>query len=74
MYLRHEARGKGIGKLIIQKVMDEVKKLGYNALRLDTLPSMKAAIGLYERFGFQEIKPYRFNPIEGSKFYEIKLS
>jgi ribosomal protein S18 acetylase RimI-like enzyme len=34
---------------------------------------MEFAIGLYEKNGFYEIDPYRFNPIEGTKYFEIKL-
>jgi len=43
-------------------------------MRLDTLPSMTTAIPLYESLGFIEIAPYRFNPIEGTKFMELRLS
>ena len=34
---------------------------------------MQSAIGLYQKLGFKEIAPYRFNPIAGSKFLEIDL-
>ena len=42
-------------------------------MRLDTLPTMKAAIGLYKKTGFYEIPAYRFNPIEGTKYFEMAL-
>jgi ribosomal protein S18 acetylase RimI-like enzyme len=34
---------------------------------------MQSAIGLYQKLGFREIEPYRFNPIAGSKFLEVDL-
>jgi len=40
---------------------------------LDTLPSMVAAQGLYERLGFRDIAPYRFNPIPGARFMARQL-
>lgn len=73
MYLRNEARGRGLGKQLLTKSMQLGKELGYEKMRLDTLPSMQTAIGLYKKIGFYEIPPYRYNPIEGTKYMEIKL-
>ncbi|MEM7085212.1 MAG: GNAT family N-acetyltransferase [Bacteroidota bacterium] len=74
MYLRKEARGLGTGKLLLKKAIEIGKELGFERMRLDTLPTMHSAIGLYIKVGFYEIEPYRFNPIEGTKYLEIKLN
>jgi ribosomal protein S18 acetylase RimI-like enzyme len=47
--------------------------MGYDYMRLDTIPSMKHANMLYKALGFKEVAPYRFNPIEGATFFELNL-
>jgi hypothetical protein len=42
-------------------------------MRLDTVPSMTTAQALYRAMGFAEIPPYRFNPIPGALFFELRL-
>ncbi len=73
MYIKIEFRRLGIGEKMIKRAIKEGKRLGYKKIRLDTLPKMNAAINLYRKVGFYEIQPYRFNPIEGTKYFEIGL-
>lgn len=73
MYVKKELQGRGIGKVVVTKAIEIAKELNYNKMRLDTLPSMQAAINLYKKMGFYEIESYRFNPIEGTKYFEIPL-
>lgn len=73
MYLKNAYRGLGIGKKLLEKSIEVAKELDYQKMRLDTLPTMHSAISLYEKMGFYEIDPYRFNPIEGTKYFEIAL-
>lgn len=73
LYLRSNYRGLGIGKKLITMLIVEARKLKYSYMRLDTIPSLKAAQRLYTAFGFYEIKAYTYNPVEGAKFLELKL-
>jgi len=73
MYVRPQFRGKGIGKALAKECIEKAKKLGYLYMRLDTIPFMVNAIALYKSLGFKEIEPYRYNPIKGAKFMELKL-
>lgn len=74
MYIRKVARGIGIGKQLLMKAIEIGIELGYSQMRLDTLPSMGVAISLYEKAGFHQIDPYRFNPIKGARYYELKFN
>ena len=73
MYIDQEGRGLGLGSCLLKRSLELAKLLGYQRLRLDTLPFMKSAIMMYEKEGFYQIEAYRFNPIEGTKFYEKKI-
>ena len=58
LFVADEARGLGLGQALIDRVVAEAERLGYREIRLDTLPSMTAAIALYRVRGFVEIAPY----------------
>lgn len=73
LYVPPAGRGTGVGTALAVKIIEIAAKLGYSEMRLDTLPSMKAAIGLYERFGFVDIEAYYTTPMEGTRFLSLKL-
>ena len=58
LYVRPAFRGLGVGKKLVEALLDEAHKFGYSALRLDTLGFMESALGLYRGLGFYDIEPY----------------
>jgi putative acetyltransferase len=52
MYLLPIARGKGIGKMIIDKSIEAAQHFGYKNMYLETMPELQQAIKVYEKFGF----------------------
>lgn len=73
LFVRPEFRGKGIGKQLAVRIIDEAGIIGYTKMRLDTLPVMKEAVTLYRSLGFQDTAPYYHNPIQGTLYMELKL-
>jgi ribosomal protein S18 acetylase RimI-like enzyme len=74
LYVRDEFRGLGIGRKLISIVIEEAKRLNYRYVRLDTLETLRNALSLYKAFGFYDIAPYVYNPIEGARFMELELN
>ena len=74
LFLRPTFQGKGHGRELAQRIIDEARAIGYQKMRLDTLPErMGSAIMLYRAFDFKEIEPYYNNPVPGALFMELKL-
>jgi putative acetyltransferase len=74
VYLRPPVRGKGAGRVLIGALIETAREIGYEQMRLDTLPSMTRAMEIYRSLGFKEIAPYRVNPVPGASFLALELN
>ena len=74
LFVRPEYRARGLGRVLVEAVIEEAKKIGYTHMRLDTLPGiMDRAIALYRAAGFIEIPSYYQNPVDTATFMELDL-
>lgn len=73
LYILPTGRGMGIGKKLVNAVVEIAGSLGYQEIKLDTLPSMGNAISLYTRSGFVPTAPYYDTPLSGTVFLVRQL-
>jgi len=57
MYLAKGARGRGLGRMLLERVLALARELGFTRIELETSSKLVEAIGLYKRFGFQPFQP-----------------
>jgi len=80
MYVPPALRGKGIGRAIANRLIEDARSIGYKKLKLESLEFLKAAHSLYRSLGFREINPYDGNSMESyqaveqlDKYYAITV-
>ena len=72
MYLDRSYRGKGLGRRLMDKIVDEAKRLGYKSIVLDSMSQYKDALRLYERTGFKNTERYNDN-LYADVFMKLEL-
>lgn len=74
LFVRENFRGLGFGQMLIEKLIEEAQNIGYEKMRLDTLPKkMPSAVKLYKSYSFFEISAYYDNPYRETLFMEFDL-
>jgi putative acetyltransferase len=73
LYLRPRFRGQGLGRRLLDAVIERATALRYDCLYADTLPIMMEALSLYQRAGFELVEPYTNAPTPGAIYLKLKL-
>jgi|SRR5215216_1784909 len=63
MYVRPEARNRGLGRALLNQLLEEAGQIGYERVRLDSGRFMTEAHKLYRSAGFREIEAYEGSEI-----------
>jgi ribosomal protein S18 acetylase RimI-like enzyme len=75
LYVGPQYRGHSIGLTLAQRLIQDAAEIGYQRMRLDTVPGkMDSAIAMYRRLGFRPTEPYYGTPISQTLFMELELS
>lgn len=68
------AKGRGIGRLLVNHLLEDARAIGYRTMRLDTMPErLPVAQHIYRTLGFREIPFYYHNPLPGVVMMELDL-
>lgn len=73
VYVRPTARGSKLGAKLVERVLQEATESGYKKICLDVLPEFKAALALYQSYGFVQHPPVTNNPVPGTQFLGLDL-
>ena len=73
LYLRPGFRGLGLGRRLVEDVVERARAFGYDCLYADTLPVMTEALTLYERMGFDRTEAYAQVPTPGAIYLILQL-
>ncbi len=73
LFVRHQFRGKGVGKRLVLAVVEAARDAGYRAIRLTLAPWMEEAGAIYRALGFREIEAYHGEQADGQLFMELPL-
>lgn len=74
LYLRPQFRGRGLGRHLVEQVIERARVIGYETLYADTLPIMTDALRLYAKMGFETTGPYAADPTPGAIFLKLRLA
>lgn len=55
LYTSAAARGRGIGKMLMQKSISSAQQFGYHQIYLESFPELSTAVAMYEKAGFKKL-------------------
>lgn len=73
LYVRPALRGHHLGRLMVERIIEDARSLGYRRLMLDTMPELESALHLYESMGFRVTERYNDSPLDTTIFMEYRL-
>jgi phosphinothricin acetyltransferase len=59
IYVERGSRGKGVGRVLLARVVAEARRIGFHKIVLAAFPSNAAGMRLYETMGFTRVGIYR---------------
>lgn len=74
MFVPTAHRGRGLGRLLAQAIVEAARAAGYQRMVLDTSEPMEAARALYGKMGFESFEPDYEAPCREVEYLSLKLT
>jgi GNAT superfamily N-acetyltransferase len=77
VYVRPSARGRGVGRALLERLLDDARQLSFDVVRLQSAAFMAEAHALYRSFGFADVPPYEgheFETVPGAEKIEVFMA
>lgn len=72
-YISENGRGKGIGRLLLEKTINTAREFGYSQVYLESIPEFSTAVSIYEKQGFKFLeKPLGNTGHSGCNLWMLK--
>lgn len=73
LFVRPELRGRKLGEMLVRRIIDDAREMGFSRILLDTFEFLEAAVGLYEKYGFEMTERYNDNPLPSAIYMKLEL-
>ena len=73
LYVRPEFLDKKIGTVLVEKIINDARGIGYQHMLLETVSPLQSAVNMYQKFGFHQIEGYNANPLACALFMKKDL-
>ncbi|MBL0063990.1 MAG: GNAT family N-acetyltransferase [Bacteroidetes bacterium] len=73
MGVRENYQGKGIGKLLLEKVIEQAREKGFRTMTLETASTLEVAVSLYKKIGFVQTSPEEKHPKFGRMTFKMEM-
>ncbi|MEP6694771.1 MAG: arsinothricin resistance N-acetyltransferase ArsN1 family A [Chloroflexota bacterium] len=73
VYVARDARGKGAGAALLERLVELGREQGFHKLVLAGFPTNAASVALYRRVGFREVGVYREQGQLGGRWVDVLL-
>jgi putative acetyltransferase len=74
LYVRPAYRGLGLGRVLMDWIIEAARRAGYREIVADTMPQMQTALAMYDQAGFERTGPYAKDATPGAVYLRLKLS
>ena len=75
LYVRAAARGRGVGRALMEEAEAQARDIGLTLLKLETGPALEAAVALYRRIGYAKCGAFGPYPdIPSNLFMEKRIA